>query len=188
MASAGVYGLPGQVAMAELHAAGAGLAAVVASVVMANGRFLPMAVAFMPLLKPGLKRPAWLFALVQVLSVNSWAAAMRAYPGFPPELRRPYFAAFGSVCLAAGLIGTAAGYLATGVLPRPATLGLIFLNPLFIGLLLADTRLRMVALALIAGAVAGPLCHLLSADWGVLIGGLIAGTAVFLATGLGKRS
>ena len=182
VASAGVYGLPGQVAFAELYASGAELFAVILAVSMGNVRFFPMAVAFMPLLRVDLRRPASLFALVQLLSVTSWAAAMRAFPDVPAPFRRHYFAAFGLVCLVAGVAGTVAGHVATGALPRPVALGLIFLNPLFIGLLLADTRATMTILALIAGAVAGPVFHLVSADWGVLAAGLVAGSAVFLFT------
>lgn len=186
-ASAGVYGLPGQIVFVELYATGADWLAVVLGAAMGNARFFPMAVSFMPLLRAGMRRPAWLFLLVQLLSTTSWAAAMRAYGDLPVALRRHYFAGFGLAALAAGLVGTAAGFFATGALPRPVSLGLIFLNPLFIGLLLIDTRLVMGIAALAAGAVAGPLFHLVSPDWGVLVAGIAAGTGVFLVTELARR-
>ncbi len=186
-ASAGVYGLPGQVVFVELYATGADWFAVVLGAAMGNARFFPMAVSFMPLLRVGIRRPAWLFLLVQFLSTTSWAAAMRAYGNLPAELRRHYFAGFGMLAMAAGIVGTAIGFFATGALPRPVALGLIFLNPLFIGLLLIDTRLMMAIAALAAGAVAGPLFHLVSPDWGVLVAGIAAGTGIFLVSEFLRR-
>ena len=178
-ATAGIWGLPGQIALAELHAAGSETLAVVMAVSLANARFLPMAVAFLPILQAGLARRVWLFGLAQLISVNTWAAGLRVAPGLPGTERRRYFVAFAAVCLSAALFGTAAGFLATEALPRPVTLGLVFLNPIFFALIFADTRVRSTAFALVLGAVAGPLLHLVSPDWGVLATGLIAGTAAF---------
>ena len=179
-ATAGIWGLPGQLAMVELHAAGSEVLAVVMAVSLANARFLPMALVILPLLRLGLARTRWLFALVQMMSLNPWAATLREASRLTGRQRRLYFAAFASVCLAAALAGTAFGYLATGALPRPLTLGLIFLNPLFFALLFASLEGRATVLALILGAVVGPLLHLVSPDWGLLVTGVVAGTAAFL--------
>ncbi len=179
LATAGIWGLPGQIALAELYAAGGEIVAVVMAVSLANARFLPMAVSFMPLLQPGLARRAWLYALVQFISVNTWAAGLRACPGLPGAERRRYFAAFGAVCMTAALVGTAAGHMAAGTLPQPVTYGLVFLNPVFFALIFADARDRATVYALVIGALAGPVLHLVSPDWGLLATGLIAGTAAF---------
>ncbi len=188
-ATAGIWGLPGQIALAELYAAGGELLAVTLAVSMANARFLPMAVSFLPLLQAGLGRRAWLFALVQLLSVNTWAAGLRVAPGLPGHGRRRYFVVFAAICLSAALIGTAAGYLGGGALPRPVTFGLVFLNPVFFALIFADMRGRATAIALGIGAFLGPPLHLVSPDWGVLATGLIAGTAAFaLARVLSARA
>jgi len=179
LSTAGVWGLPGQLAFAELYAAGSEAVAVVMAVSLANARFLPMAVSFMPLLQVGLVRRAWLMALVQLLSVNTWAAGLRVSPLLSGRERRRYFAVFGGVCMTAALIGTATGYLAAGAMPRPVTFGLVFLNPVFFALIFADMRGHATAIALAMGAVLGPLLHLVSPDWGVLATGLIAGTGAF---------
>ena len=179
LATAGVWGLPGQIALAEFYAAGGDIVAVVMAVSLANARFLPMAVSFMPLLQTGLARRAWLYALVQLMSVNTWAAGLRVCPGLAGPERRRYFAVFGAVCMTSALLGTAAGYFAAGTLPRPVTFGLVFLNPVFFALIFADARSRTLAFALLTGAVVGPLLHLVSPDWGVLATGLIAGSAAF---------
>jgi len=179
LATAGVWGLPGQLALAELYAAGAGSVAVVLAVSLANARFLPMAVSLLPLMSGGVKRKRWLFLVVQLLSINSWAASLRSFPQLPVSLRVHYFVAFALVCMVAGLIGTAIGYLALGILPRPVSLGLIFLNPVFFAMVFANTTDHMWINALIIGAVAGPLLHLVSPDWGLLATGLVAGTPAF---------
>lgn len=178
-ATAGIWGLPGQIAMAELYTAGAETLAVIMAASLANARFLPMAVAFLPLLGAGLTRRAWLFALVQLMSINTWAAGLRVAPGLPGSARRRYFIAFAAVCLSAALTGTAVGFFATDSLPRPVTLGLIFLNPLFFALIFADTRARATALSLVIGAILGPLVFLLAPDWGLLATGVLAGSGAF---------
>ncbi len=187
VSTAAIWGLPGQVALVELYSGGGELAAVVMASSLANARFFPMAVAFMPLLRPGLRRPGWCFALVQLMSVNTWAAALRVMPDFAGAQRRLYFVAFSAICLSAGLLGTMIGYFATGSLSRPVTLGLIFLNPLFFALLFAGSRGRAAILAMIFGAAAGPVIHLVLPDWGVLVTGLVAGTAAFALVRLWRR-
>jgi len=179
LATAGIWGLPGQIALAELYAAGSEIVAVVMAVSLANARFLPMAVSFMPLLQPGLARRGWLYVLVQFISVNTWAAGLRVCPGLPGVDRRRYFAVFGTVCMTAALVGTAAGHMAAGALPQPVTYGLVFLNPIFFALIFADARDRATAFALLIGAVVGPPLHLVSPDWSLLATGVIAGTAAF---------
>lgn len=182
VSTAGVWGLPGQLAMVELYASGAGLLVIVVASSLANARFLPMAAAFLPTLRPGLRRPGWLFLLAHCISLNTWAAGMRVCPGLRPPLRHRYFTAFFAVCLAAALAGTVIGYLATGTLPRPVTLGLVFLNPVFFALLLAAPQGYAAAMALVLGALIGPPLHIWSPDWGVPAAGLIAGTATFLVS------
>jgi predicted branched-subunit amino acid permease len=188
-ATIGIWGLPGQIAMAELHAAGADLLAIVLAVSLTSARFLPMAVSFLPVLSADLRRRTWLFLLVQLMSINTWAAGLRVGPSLPSAERRRYFVTFAAVCLSAAVTGTAIGFIAAGQLPRPVALGLLFLNPVFFALLLAVTRARATTLALVIGAVVGPLLHLVSPDWGLLATGVIAGTAAFaLSRILAKRS
>lgn len=179
ISTVGIWGLPGQVALVELYSGGGELAAVVMASSLANARFLPMAVALMPLLRRGLKRGGWSYALVQLMSINTWAAALRTAPSYGGRQLRLYFLVFAATCLTAACSGTAIGYFAAGSLPRPVTLGLIFLNPLFFALLFAGSKGRAVVLALVIGALVGPLVHLVLPDWGVLVTGVAAGTLAF---------
>ena len=59
--SAGVWGLPGQVALVEMHAAGVSALAAILACSLANARFMPMAVSFVPLMRDGNKKYGWTF-------------------------------------------------------------------------------------------------------------------------------
>jgi len=65
-----IWALPGQIVLADMHAAGANTWAIVIAVSIANLRFLPMTIAVMPHLRGGLKHQAWQLALAQMLSAN----------------------------------------------------------------------------------------------------------------------
>ena len=79
--------------------------------------------------------------------------------------------------MTAGVAGTALGYHLASTLPFSITVSLIFLNPVYFVFLLAGVRHRQFILALIIGAVLGPLVHLVSPNWGLGLCGVIAGTA-----------
>ena len=57
---------------------------------------------------------------------------------------------------------------------------LSYIIPLFFALLFAGSRGRTIILALLLGALAGPLFHLLSPDWGLMATGVIAGSGAFV--------
>lgn len=182
VASTGLtWGLPGQIAMVELYALGAPVIAIVAASSAANARFLPMVLSVMPLFNEALPRKRWRFVVAQFMSLNPWAALMRRGPGMNPADRPPYYAGFAGVCITAALLGTGTGFIVAGALPRDVTLTLVFLNPVFFTLVFADARGRAAIMAVLAGVVAGPLFHLLSSDWGLLLTGALAGTGAYLA-------
>lgn len=177
--TAGIWGLPGQIAMIEFHAAGASILFAVLASSLANARFMPMAVSFLPLIRKGVRHYGWMFLLVQMLSLNPWAAGQREFPGIAPAIRVYYYVAFASVCMIAALIGTAIGYFGIGSIGRPAALGLLFLNPLFFSVMIAGTRMRPAMIATLIGVPLGPIFHYLSSDWGLLAAGLIGGSFAF---------
>lgn len=174
------WGLPGQIAMVELYALGAPVIAIVAASSAANARFLPMVLSVMPLLNEALPKKRWRFVAAQFMSLNPWAALMRRGPAMPPADRPPYYAGFAGVCITAALLGTGTGFVLAGTLPRDVTLTLVFLNPVFFTLVFADARGRAAIMAVLAGVVAGPLFHLLSPDWGLLLTGAAAGAGAYL--------
>ncbi|MDH5188506.1 MAG: hypothetical protein OEW37_06060, partial [Rhodospirillaceae bacterium] len=77
-------------------------------------------------------------------------------------------------------IFTAIGFFLSDAVPRPVSIGLVFLNPLYFTLLfLVDLRKPSKVIALVLGAVLGPLLFLFSSDWSLLLTGIIGGTAAY---------
>ncbi|WP_149538447.1 AzlC family ABC transporter permease [Siccirubricoccus phaeus] len=171
-----VYGMAGQVVLLG-GAAGPALPAVLGATA-ANARFLPMAVAIGPLLGP----PGWRrWLALPFIAITPWAAAMRVLPGLAAEARLAWFLSFALASWVVAGLATVAGFLAAPLL-GPATLAaLVFANPLYFALLMADDLTRPgPRRAVLAGVLAAPLALWLPAAWGVLAAGLLGGTAAFL--------
>jgi predicted branched-subunit amino acid permease len=166
----------------ELYAAGAPLLVIGAAVALSSARLLPMTVTLMPYLRaPG--TPRWRYYLAaNWIAVTAWAMAMRDCPNLPPEQRLPYFAGFGCFLWAITLVTTGIGFFLADAVPYYVTLGLVFINPIYFMLVFAgDVRSHARILALVLGAVLGPALYLLTPDWSLLLTGLIAGSAAYLA-------
>jgi predicted branched-subunit amino acid permease len=152
------WALPGQVALIELYGAGASLLVICLAVALTNARLMPMVITLMPLVHdPAV--PRWRYYLyANLVAVTAWAFSMRRCPDMPRPLRLPYFVGFAVILWIASLIGTAAGFTLADAVPRPVTLGLVFLNPVYFMLIFAtDLRHRARVMALGLGAVLGPL-------------------------------
>ena len=183
------WALPGQVAVVELFSVGASYFVMATVVALTNVRLLPMTVSLMPGLRaPGQRR--WLhFLAAHWIAVTGWAEMMQNGHRIEAPLRLPYFFGYSMTLWSATLAATALGFLAADGLPAFVTLGLVFVNPLYFMLVFAaDLRDRMKALALVIGALLGPLLHLLTPDWGLLLAGLLGGSLAYLIDrGLKRR-
>ncbi|WP_374384621.1 AzlC family ABC transporter permease [Dongia sp.] len=184
------WALPGQIALIEIFAAGGSILAAAIAVGLANARLLPMVVTLLPILRQGegsaSPRLIHYFA-AHFIALTGWAVSMQRAPDMPPDQRLPFFLGFTSVIWSATFFATGLGFFLVGILPTPVTLSLVFLNPLYFMLLfIADLARKERALALIIGAIAGPLLHLVSPDWGLLITGIGGGTIAFLLTQRGR--
>lgn len=180
LSTASGWAAPGQIVLAELYAVGASLLVITAAVGLTNARLLPMTMVLMPHLRgPGV--PLWAYYLAaHYIAVTGWAQALRVCPALPAEQRLPYFLGCAVSLWVITLLCTALGFTLAGALPGFLTVGLVFLNPIYFMLVfLSDLRERARIFALILGALAGPLFHLVTADWGLLLTGLIAGSAAY---------
>ncbi|HYC49147.1 MAG TPA: AzlC family ABC transporter permease [Burkholderiales bacterium] len=178
--TAGIWALPGQLVLIEMHLAGAAGPLTVLAVMLTAVRFLPMSISLMPVVRgPGSTRTSIIVAS-QVLSMTSWAWTMKRTAEMPREERLAYFVGFAATCWAVGVAATVAGfYLAGGFTPL-VRLGFVFLNPVyFVVLLVGEVRAGLAAVALVCGAIAGPLVHLVDPQWSVLLGGLAGGTIAY---------
>lgn len=178
--SPGIWGLPGQIAMVEMVTLGAPILAVILASSMANLRFLPMAMAFVPALRKHEDGWRWRYLLVHLMSVNTWASTLKRAPSVAPEHITPYYLGFSAVCITAGTLSTWAGFVLAGALPFAVKASLVFLNPVYFAFMFAQLRRRNALVAMIIGAFLGPLLYPLTPDWNLPIAGLLAGTGGWL--------
>ena len=178
--TAGMTQIPAQIVMVETAQAGAGLAGVFLAVAFIGARLLPMAVSLMPILRPGARSQVELYAGVYVMATMAWSHSMRRCPDLPTDQRMPYFWGVALANLVVVVAGTAAGHTLAGTVAPEIVLGLVFLTPVFFLLLFAaESPDRSGVAALALGAVLGPAIHLVSPEWSVLAGGILAGTAAY---------
>ena len=178
IATFGIWGLPGQMAMVDLYASGAGLFGVLFGVGLINARMLVMTLSALPVIRPGQQKFSALNLLIaQILAVTSWAQIMRMASQLGHKQRLLYFMTFaGSVYIFGGM-GAGVGYFAADLLPRPAVLALLILSPVYIFLLLLSAPQRREQLAILFGCISVPsISFFVSPDWGPLLGGLFGGS------------
>ena len=178
--SVGIWGLPGQVAMAELWAMGAPWLAIVLTSSMGNMRFMPMALLTVPWFRGDGRRGWTRYVAAQVISINIWTVFMRRAPVIPAPRRFPYYMGVSTICMIGGTIGTIAGFILAGTMPPAVTIALVFMNPAYFMFVFSSVRQRNTIIAVILGAFTGPLLHQVTPNWSVPLTGLLAGTAAFM--------
>ncbi len=179
---AGLWSMPGQIAYVELFAEGVIGWTLVIAVTVANLRMLPLTLASIPLLREKTSVAPRHFWLAQINSVTGFVQLTDTATRIPDrhELDR-YFQGFCLGTLLLGGFGTVAGHTLANQLPEQGVRTLIFVTPLYLLLLAGRTRDAMMLNAAVLGCIFVPLAHLWSADWGVVIGGIVAGTIAFVA-------
>ena len=177
---AGLWSMPGQVAFVELSAEGVVGLSMIVAVTVANLRMLPLTLASIPLLRDERGIRPRHFWLAQINSVTGFVQLKDASGRIEDQrsLAR-YFEGFCVGTLLLGALGTTLGHSLASHLPEQGLRTLIFVTPLYLLLLTVRTRDAMMLSAAALGCVAVPLGHLWSADWGVIAGGLAAGTLAF---------
>ena len=185
LSTALVWAMPGQVAMADLRASGADLFVTLLAVSMASVRFFPMATIMVGTFRDVAKHPLKRILLVHLMSASTWPMAMAAAQRMSKASALAYYWPVGGLCITMGCIGTLTGYWLSADMPPFVRLTLVFLNVVFLSLLFALNRDRLVILAVCAGAVLGPPLHSIEPNYGVILTGLIGGTLAYII--LGKR-
>ncbi len=179
LATALIWGLPGQLAMVELTTTGQDLVAIIFACSLANARFFPMVVSFIPSMTRDRSSFPKLALYAQLLSINSWAVCLRKFPEIDPDYRQLYFMVFAISILTAAIVGTLLGYYASAVLPDAFVLGLIFLSPLFFALILSAVPKAGERASLILGCLVVPLAHWYFPSFDLLITGVVGGSLGF---------
>jgi len=174
-----IWGLPGQLAMVELTTTGQGIVAIVFACSLANARFMPMVVSFIPAMSRG-GASLWRLLLdAQLLSINSWAMCLREFPRVEPAYRHLYYVTFAGSIMSAAVIGTLAGFYGAFFLPVAIVLGLIFTSPLFFALVLSSTDGLEERLSMLAGCAIVGLAHWLLPAVDLLVTGFVGGSLGF---------
>jgi len=174
-----IWGLPGQLAMVELTSTGQGLVTIVFACSLANARFLPMVVSFVPALSRGRSNLFGMSLDAQLLSINSWAVCLREFPVIDSQFRHRYYVTFASCILLAAVMGTLLGYHGAVLLPAAVVLGLIFVSPLFFALVLSAVPDRAQRLSMLLGCATIPLASFLLPSVDLLLTGLVGGSVGF---------
>jgi len=175
------WALPGQIAMAEMAKSGAPLVAIVVAVGFINARLMPMVATLLPRVRrPGVPNAAY-YAVAMLIAATSWIGTLRRLPELHQAQRLPFLCGYGLLLYCGSPLFTTLGYWVSGSVPLPITMGLVFLNPLYFMLLfIQDLTDPSRILALIFGAILGPMTFLIIPDWSLVFTGLIAGTGAWV--------
>ncbi len=178
-----IWAGPAQVLFFGAVAAKTAWPAIALSISLSSIRFVPMVVSLLPLIRGPRTRTPTLLAAAHCIAVTVWAEGMRRLPDVPKEARLPFFFGFALMCFLGTVVATAAGYALIGELPVPLAAALLFMTPIyFVATLTRGARQMVDRLALVFGFALAPAAMAFApAGFDLLILGLVAGTAAFLA-------
>ena len=175
------YALPGQLVMAESFLIGASLINIFLAVWLVNARLYPMTVALMPLLKEK-HQPKWKYYLsCHFLAVSSWLIMKDRIETVEQKYRIDFWIGIGTGTWMTAIIATIAGYLLSDYLNQDMVIGLAIVNPVyFTCMMVGAMKNKSIGTAVILGTILGPLFFIVSPEWSILFGGLLAGTIAFI--------
>ena len=178
-----VWAAPAQLILYGSLARDGLIAAAALAVGLSGIRLLPMALAFLPLVRrPG--QPLWIqFAAAHCMAATTWIEAMRRLPDMDEAGRLPFYFGFALTCLALSATATVLGFLLVGALPLPLAAGFLCLTPIYFTIsLAAGARFPSDWLAIGLGLGLAPLAQtIVGKDFDLLATGIVGGTAAHLA-------
>ena len=171
------YALPGQLVMAESFLVGASLINIFVAVWLVNVRLYPMSVSLIPLLKDE-SQPRWKYYLsCHFLAVSSWLIMKNRYQSIDQKYRIDFWIGIGIGTWGTAILSTLVGYFLSEYLNKDMMIGLAIVNPVyFMCMMIGAIKNRSIGLSVLLGAILGPLFFLVSPEWSILYGGLLAGT------------
>ena len=175
-----IWALPGQLIMLEMYAVSAPLVLIALAVSLSASRFLPMTTVLAAMMRHPRYAGWQMYASAHLLAMTGWVAAINRVPQLPAEQRLPYFVGFALFCWIACAIASAVGYFLAGQMSEMVKLGLVFMNPIYFLLILTgETKAALGRLALAAGAVTGPVAHVIAPQWSLLAAGVVGGSVAY---------
>ena len=182
--TAGIWGLPGQVAMVGLWASGGTLLMIFGAVAMANMRMLLMVISASDIMDfKSLKIPFWKHALLfHLMAITSWVQMGRLAARYQPAHLLRYYYGFALTIFSMSLAGTVIGFYISDVLPAEIVRVLIYITPLYlilVGLSAAQLSSRM---AVSFGGLFALLLFPFLQDMALFFAGFAGGIAAFIVT------
>ncbi len=177
-----IWALPGQVVLVDAIARGVPLFLAALAVTLTAVRLLPMVVLVLARARmPG--NPRWPeYLAAHFIAATVWVMSEMHFGKIPRPGRLPWLIGLGSMLVTGMMIATSAGYALTGMMPLPLAATLVFFTPAFFLLALVDgARLDQDRIAIVLGAVIGPVVHAFWPSVDLLVAGLVGGTLAFLA-------
>ena len=181
-----IYALPGSLVMAESMLIGASLINIFLAVWLVNSRLYPMTVSLMPLLMHK-SQPRWKYYLsCHFIAVSSWLIMKNNYKKIEKKYRIDYWIGIGTATWLIAIFSTIIGYFSADYLNKDMMIGLAIVNPIyFLCAMIGVMQSKSISISIILGAILGPIFYLISVEWCILFGGIIAGTIAFL---LGEKN
>ena len=180
------YALPGSLVMAESLLVGASIINIFLAVWLVNARLYPMTVSLFPLLMHE-DQPKWKYYIsCHFVAVSAWLIMQKNYKSISKENRIDYWMGVGTATWSIAIIATLIGFIAADYLNKDIMIGLAIVNPVyFMCMMIGSMKTLQINFSVILGAVLGPVFYLISPEWCILFGGLIAGTVAFF---LGEKN
>ena len=183
-----VWALPAQVVFVGIVGSGASLPAVALAVALSSVRFMPMLMAWTPMVR-GTRTSRWrLLAASWFVAVTSWVFAMSRLPALERDARLPYFVGFGTALMLANVVLVALSHTLLGAVPALVGAALVFLTPnYFLMALWGAARLDADRWALGFGLVLGPVASTFVPELDLLVAGVVGGTLAYVTARLLRR-
>ena len=183
-----IYALPGSLVLAESTIIGASLINIFLAVWLVNARLYPMTVSMMPLIMVK-NQPRWKYYLsCHFVAVSSWLILKSNYKKIDKKYRIDYWLGIGTATWLIGIFSTTFGYLSADYLNKDMMIGLAIVNPIyFMCAMIGIMKSKSISIAIIFGALLGPIFYFISPEWCILFGGFVAGTIAFFIGEINDR-
>lgn len=175
-----VWAAPAQVILITSFAAGAAPLEVALAVGLSAIRLLPMVVALLPVLRSDKTRMRDLVLPAHFTAVSMWVETLRLAPKYPREQRVAFANGTALGLLIPTLCATAVGFSLAATLPPIIVAALLFLTPMsFITSVTRNSRFLSDRLAIVFGAVLGPVLAWQKVGLDLMWTGLVGGTLAY---------
>ena len=114
------------------------------------------------------------------VAVSSWLIVKNNYHKIKKKNRIDFWIGIGTSTWIVAIISTVIGFISAEHLNKNMMIGLAVVNPIyFMCAMISIMNNKTLTSAILLGAILGPSFHLISSQWSILLGGVLAGTIAF---------